>query len=356
MTYVFDFDHHHDAEPRELNALLGGKGASLAEMTSVLGLPVPHGFTISTGACREFLDSGWPAGLTEEVDHHVARLQEQMGREIGDANDPLLVSVRSGAEISMPGMMDTVLNLGLNDRSVTGLSKQTAGDRFAYDCYRRFIEMYATIVLGLDKTPFDDALDKARAHAGAAVDAEIPADTLVELCAEYLELVRRASGASFPQDPNEQLRGAIEAVFRSWNAPRAIAYRKREHIRDDLGTAVTVQAMVFGNRNDRSGTGVGFTRDPATGENRPYGDFLVERARRRRRRGNHQHRTARGAAKRLPRDLRGTPRHLFPVGASLPGHVRHRIHDRLGQALDAPDAERKTHRARCVAHGRRNGR
>ncbi len=275
MTYVFDFDHHHDAEPRELNALLGGKGASLAEMTSVLGLPVPHGFTISTGACREFLDSGWPAGLTEEVDHHVARLQEQMGREIGDANDPLLVSVRSGAEISMPGMMDTVLNLGLNDRSVTGLSKQTAGDRFAYDCYRRFIEMYATIVLGLDKTPFDDALDKARAHAGAAVDAEIPADTLVELCAEYLELVRRASGASFPQDPNEQLRGAIEAVFRSWNAPRAIAYRKREHIRDDLGTAVTVQAMVFGNRNDRSGTGVGFTRDPATGENRPYGDFLV---------------------------------------------------------------------------------
>ncbi len=275
MSYVFDFDHRHDLEPQQLNAVLGGKGASLAEMTSVLRLPVPHGFTISTEACRAFLTSGWPRGLSEQVDEHVRSLEKRMGREIGDAIDPLLVSVRSGAEISMPGMMDTVLNLGLNDRSVIGLAKQTAGDRFAYDCYRRFIEMYATIVLGLEKSPFDEALDKVRAHAGASVDAEIPSEELVALCGEYLELVRRASGAPFPQDPRQQLRGAIEAVFRSWNAPRAIAYRKREHIRDDLGTAVTVQAMVFGNRNDRSGTGVGFTRDPATGENRPYGDFLV---------------------------------------------------------------------------------
>ncbi len=275
MTHVFDFDHHHDVEPRELNALLGGKGASLAEMTSVLHLPVPHGFTISTETCREYLAHGWPDGLTEEVDAHVAVLEERMGRRIGDAEDPLLVSVRSGAEISMPGMMDTVLNLGLNDRSVVGLAKQTAGDRFAYDCYRRFIEMYASIVVGLDKTGFEEALEKARAQAGAAVDAEIPAEILVAMCGEYLELVKRLSGTPFPQDPTAQLRGAIEAVFNSWNAPRAIAYRKRERIRDDLGTAVTVQAMVFGNRNDRSGTGVGFTRDPATGENRPYGDFLV---------------------------------------------------------------------------------
>jgi pyruvate, orthophosphate dikinase len=275
VTYVFDFEHHHDVGPRELNALLGGKGASLAEMTSGLQLPVPHGFTISTEACREFLASGWPDGLSEEVEAHLARLEDRMGRRIGDPGDPLLVSVRSGAEISMPGMMDTVLNLGLNDRSVVGLAKQTAGDRFAYDCYRRFIEMYATIVLGLDKSPFDEALDKTRAESGATVDAEIPADALVVLCDEYLEVVRLAVGAPFPQEPREQLRGAIEGVFRSWNAPRAIAYRKREHIPDDLGTAVTVQAMVFGNRNDRSGTGVGFTRDPATGENRPYGDFLV---------------------------------------------------------------------------------
>jgi pyruvate, orthophosphate dikinase len=275
VTYVFDFDHHHEVEPRELNALLGGKGASLAEMTSVLHLPVPHGFTISTEACRAFLSTGWPDGLSEEVEAHVACLEERMGRRLGHPDDPLLVSVRSGAEISMPGMMDTVLNLGLNDASVLGLARQTAGERFAYDCYRRFIEMYATIVLGLEHEPFDEALEKTRAQSGATLDGDIPAESLVGLCSEHLALVRRASGSPFPQEPGAQLRGAIEAVFRSWNAPRAIAYRKRERIRDDLGTAVTVQAMVFGNRDVRSGTGVGFTRDPATGENRPYGDFLV---------------------------------------------------------------------------------
>lgn len=275
MRYVFDFDHRHEVSPRELNAILGGKGASLAEMTEVLGLPVPHGFTISTEACRAYLASGWPDGLDAEVDAHVRRLEELMGRRLGDAADPLLVSVRSGAEISMPGMMDTVLNLGLNDASVVGLAKTTAGDRFAYDCYRRFIQMYASIVLGLDTKPFDDALEQTKGRLGVEADSAVPDEALVALVARYLELVERATNEPFAQDPADQLRGAIEAVFRSWNAPRAVAYRRRERIPDDLGTAVTVQAMVFGNRDDNSGTGVGFTRDPATGENRPYGDFLV---------------------------------------------------------------------------------
>ena len=275
VELVFDFDHHHKVSPRELNAVLGGKGANLAEMTSVLGLPVPHGFTISTEACRAYLASGWPNGLSGEVDAHLARLEALMGRKIGDPSDPLLVSVRSGAKISMPGMMDTVLNLGLNDESVIGLGERTAGERFAYDCYRRFIHMYSTIVLDLDGAPFERAFDETKERSGVEADSDVPADALIGLVDEYLTLVERLSGAPFPQDPAHQLRGAIEAVFRSWNAPRAIAYRRRERIPDDLGTAVNVQAMVFGNRDDRSGTGVGFTRDPATGENRPYGDFLV---------------------------------------------------------------------------------
>ena len=275
MRYVFDFDHHHEVSPKELNALLGGKGANLAEMTAVLRLPVPHGFTISTEACRAYLDRGWPDGLDAEVEGHVRRLEEQMERRLGDPADPLLVSVRSGAEISMPGMMDTVLNLGLNDESVIGLARTTAGDRFAYDCYRRFIQMYASIVLDLDAKPFDAALEEAKATLGVESDSDVPADALVTLVGRYLELVEGKTGRPFPQSPSDQLRGAVEAVFRSWNAPRAVAYRRRERIPDDLGTAVTVQAMVFGNRDDRSGTGVGFTRDPATGENRPYGDFLV---------------------------------------------------------------------------------
>ncbi|MGO9912087.1 MAG: pyruvate, phosphate dikinase [Acidimicrobiales bacterium] len=275
MAYVYDFDHSHPRPPMELKDLLGGKGANLAEMTSVLELPVPHGFTISTDACRAYMEAGWPAGLSDEVDHHLSRLQQQMGRDLGDANDPLLVSVRSGAKFSMPGMMDTVLNLGLNDESVEGLAKQTNDERFAFDSYRRFVQMYGRIVLAISSEVLDEPLERVKEASGAKSDADIPAGELRKLVEELKEVVAQATGRPFPQKPEDQLRGAIEAVFESWNGARAIAYRVRERIPHDLGTAVNVQAMVFGNRDDNSGTGVGFTRDPATGAKGAYGDFLV---------------------------------------------------------------------------------
>jgi pyruvate, orthophosphate dikinase len=275
MPYVFDFDHTHPRPPMELKDLLGGKGANLAEMTSVLKLPVPPGFTISTDACRDYMAGGWPKGLDGEVATARARLEKAMGKKIGDAKDPLLVSVRSGAKFSMPGMMDTVLNLGLNDRSVEGLAEQTRDERFAFDSYRRFIAMYGRIVLELPGEEFDALFDAAKELAGTGSDARVPVELLRYLVDSYQQIVERHTGKPFPQEPEEQLRGAIEAVFRSWDGPRAIAYREREHIAHDLGTAVNVQAMVFGNRDDNSGTGVGFTRDPATGAKGAYGDFLV---------------------------------------------------------------------------------
>src|SRR4051794_38613298 len=259
----------------DMKDLLGGKGANLAEMTSVLGLPVPGGFTITTDACRAYMEGGWPDGLDGEVTKHLSALEKKMGRKLGDAVDPLLVSVRSGAKFSMPGMMDTVLNLGLNDDSVEGLAKQTDDERFAYDSYRRFIAMYGRIVLDINGEEFDRLLDTAKEWDGATTDAEVGAETLRRLCERYKDVVRRETGTAFPQDPMVQLKGAIEAVFRSWNGARAIAYRVRERISHDLGTAVNVQSMVFGNRDDNSGTGVGFTRNAATGENKPYGDFLI---------------------------------------------------------------------------------
>jgi len=275
MPHVYAFDHAHEHPPKDMKDLLGGKGANLAEMTSVLELPVPPGFTITTDACRAYMASGWPAGLGDEVATQVARLEQVMGRRLGDVTDPLLVSVRSGAKFSMPGMMDTVLNLGLNDDSVDGLAAATGDERFAYDSYRRFVAMYGRIVLDLDGELFDDELERAKAAAGVRTDAELPAETLRGLCTTYKAIVAEHTGRAFPQAPEAQLRGAIEAVFSSWDSPRARAYREREKIPHDLGTAVNVQVMVFGNRDDNSGTGVGFTRDAATGEARPYGDFLV---------------------------------------------------------------------------------
>ena len=275
VSYVYAFDHKHRRPPMEYKDLLGGKGANLAEMMSVLNLPVPHGFTISTDACRDYMHGGWPKSLTDEMTKHVAALEKKMGRKLGDSKDPLLVSVRSGAKFSMPGMMDTVLNLGLNDKSVIALASTTNNERFAYDSYRRFISMYGRIVLGLDGAVFEHALDKAKEVANAKTDADIPASALKDLCEVYKKAVATATGKPFPQDPAKQLRGAVEAVFRSWNGPRAIAYRVREKISHELGTAVNVQAMVFGNRDENSGTGVGFTRNAATGDSKPYGDFLV---------------------------------------------------------------------------------
>ena len=275
MKYVFAFDHKHGRPPMEMKDLLGGKGANLAEMTSVLRLPVPPGFTISTDACRAYMEAGWPDHLSDQVAKHVKKLEKAMGKRLGDPADPLLVSVRSGAKFSMPGMMDTVLNLGLNDESVEGLAKQTSDERFAFDSYRRFVSMYGRIVLDIPAVEFDQPFEEAKERTKSASDATIPASALAELVERYKAVVEKHTGLSFPQEPEEQLRGAIEAVFRSWNGARAIAYRVRERISHDLGTAVNVQTMVFGNRDDNSGTGVGFTRDPATGAQGEYGDFLV---------------------------------------------------------------------------------
>ncbi len=275
MQYVYGFDHEHSQPPMELKDLLGGKGANLAEMTSVLKLPVPYGFTISTDACREYLGSGWPKDLTNEVAESLSILESKIGKKLGDASDPLLVSVRSGAKFSMPGMMDTVLNLGLNDRSVEGLAAQTNDLRFAYDSYRRFISMYGRIVLGVPGEEFDKLFEAAKELSNAPTDADVPPELLKYLISAFKDIVVRHTGKPFPQKPMPQLKGAIEAVFGSWNGPRAIAYRQRDGIPHDLGTAVNVQSMVFGNRDDNSGTGVGFTRDPATGAKGCYGDFMI---------------------------------------------------------------------------------
>jgi pyruvate,orthophosphate dikinase len=241
-----------------------------------LGLPVPPGFTITTDACKAYMaaDDVLPDGLLDEVAEHLTTLEQKMGKQLGDDSDPLLVSVRSGAPFSMPGMMDTVLNLGLNDVSVKGLAKQTANDRFAYDSYRRFVQMFGKIVLDIPGERFEDALAALRAREGVATDPELGADALAGLVETFQGIVRDAANLEFPQQPTDQLRFAIEAVFRSWNGRRARDYRRLEGIPDDLGTAVNVQTMVFGNKGDDSGTGVAFTRDPATGEHRSYGDFL----------------------------------------------------------------------------------
>jgi pyruvate, orthophosphate dikinase len=269
--FVYDF---HEGN-RDMKDLLGGKGANLAEMTN-LGLPVPPGFTITTEACLAYLAKGtFPDGLMEECEEHLVGLEEAMGKKLGDDSDPLLVSVRSGAKFSMPGMMDTVLNLGLNDRSVEGLARQTSNDRFAWDSYRRFVQMFGKIVLDIDGEKFEEKLDEAKARKGeGAKDTDLDADDLKTLAEEFKGIVKQETGEDFPQDPRAQLQKAIEAVFRSWNGARAIAYRRQNKISDDLGTAVNVVAMVFGNMGEDSGTGVAFTRNPATGEKEPYGDYL----------------------------------------------------------------------------------
>ncbi len=261
---------------KEQKFLLGGKGANLAEMTN-LGLPVPPGFTISTDACKAYMNAGdtLPDGLMDEVAAALTVLEGKMGKTLGDATDPLLVSVRSGAAFSMPGMMDTVLNLGLNDDSVKGLAKQTNNERFAYDSYRRFVQMFGKIVLDVKGDLFEDALHDALDAKSLKVDTDLGPDDLIALVETFKGIVKREAGVEFPTDPREQLRYAVEAVFRSWNGRRARDYRRMEKIADDLGTAVNVQTMVFGNKGDDSGTGVAFTRNPATGENKPYGDFLT---------------------------------------------------------------------------------
>jgi len=259
-----------------MRPLLGGKGCELAEMTN-LGISVPPGFTITTEAWATYNAAGrkQPPGLWAQVETSLSRLEAAAGSRLGDPDRPLLVSVRSGARASMPGMMDTVLNLGLNDKTVDGLGRRTRNERFAWDCYRRFLTIFGDVVLGIDRHAFDALLDRVKAKVGAKTDADVPADVLKELVAESKRLVEEKTGQPFPQDPVEQLRLAINAVFDSWWAKKAVDYRRIHRLSDDWGTAVTVMAMVFGNLGDTSGTGVCFSRDPATGERRFFGEFLV---------------------------------------------------------------------------------
>ena len=269
--FVYDFAEGN----KDLKDLLGGKGANLAEMTN-MGLPVPPGFTITTEACQAYLASGQqPTELADEVTEHLTALERTMGKKLGQSDDPLLVSVRSGAKFSMPGMMETVLNVGLNDQSVRGLAAQAGNERFAFDSYRRLIQMFGKTVLGIDGDHFDDALEAAKEARGTKNDLDLDADDLRKLVETYKQVVVEHAGREFPQEPREQLDLAVRAVFDSWNAPRAILYRRQERIPADLGTAVNIVAMVFGNLSDDSGTGVAFTRDPASGAKGVYGDYLA---------------------------------------------------------------------------------
>src|SRR3954462_14960788 len=270
VKWVYDFSEGN----KDQKDLLGGKGANLAEMTN-LGLPVPPGFTITTDACRFYLEHGQtPPDLAGNVSEHLTALEKAMGKTLGDPSDPLLVSVRSGAAASMPGMMETVLNVGLNDESVQGLAAQSGSERFAWDSYRRLIQMFGKTVLGIDGEHFDDALDEVKREQGTDLDLDLDAEHLEDVVDRFKAIVREHTDRDFPQDPREQMDLAINAVFGSWNSDRAILYRRRERIPSDAGTAVNVVAMVFGNLGMDSGTGVAFTRDPGSGEQGVYGDYL----------------------------------------------------------------------------------
>src|SRR3954449_12482404 len=272
--WVYDFSEGS----KDMRELLGGKGANVAEMTRVLGPErVPAGFTITTEACVAYMKAGQeePEGMADEVAEALGRLEEQAGKKLGDSDDPLLVSVRSGARESMPGMLDTILNLGLHDESVEGLAKQTENDRFAWDSYRRFVQMFGNVARGMPGQAFEEAIKEAKEERGVSEDTELDTDDLKALTAKFKERYREHTGEAFPQDPQKQLRLAIRAVFDSWTGERAVSYRRLNRIPDDWGTAVNVQQMVFGNKGDESATGVAFSRDEVTGAPEPSGDFLV---------------------------------------------------------------------------------
>ena len=270
--YVYMFSEGNGS----MRELLGGKGANLAEMTN-LGMPVPQGFTISTEACTRYYDDNETIAqeILDQVSAAKTKLEELSGKKLGDKDNPLLVSVRSGARASMPGMMDTILNLGINDEVVETIAKNTNNERFAYDSYRRFIQMFADVVMGLPKSEFEVIIDEMKEKKGVKLDTELDAEDLKEMVTRFKKFYRDNLGSDFPTDPEVQLEKAIEAVFKSWNNPRAIYYRKMNDIPSSWGTAVNVQMMVFGNMGDDCGTGVAFTRNPATGEKKLFGEFLM---------------------------------------------------------------------------------
>ena len=270
--YVYEFSEGNGS----MRELLGGKGANLAEMSN-LGMPVPQGFTVTTEACTQYYNDGRAinADIQAEIMEHLAKLEEKTGKKFGDPSNPLLVSVRSGARASMPGMMDTILNLGLNDIAVEGFAKKTGNPRFAYDSYRRFIQMFSDVVMELSKKRFEEIIDAKKAEKGVKLDTELDADDLKDLVVRFKQFYKDEKGEEFPQEPKEQLMEAVKAVFRSWDNPRANVYRRMNEIPYDWGTAVNVQSMVFGNSGDNSGTGVAFTRNPATGEKALFGEDLI---------------------------------------------------------------------------------
>jgi pyruvate, orthophosphate dikinase len=280
--YVYYFGGGKAEGKAEMKNLLGGKGANLCEMTN-LKLPVPPGFTISTEVCTHYYQNNdtYPKGLEKEVKATLAKVEKAMGAKFGDPKNPLLVSVRSGARASMPGMMDTILNLGLNDNTVKGLIQKTGNERFVYDSYRRFVQMYGDVVLGLkpqsklEHDPFEVIIEEKKKEKGISLDIDLSIDDLKDLVVKFKAAIKEKRGLDFPEDPVKQLWGAIGAVFGSWMNDRAIAYRKMYNIPESWGTAVNIQSMVFGNMGETSGTGVAFTRDPATGENKFYGEFLM---------------------------------------------------------------------------------
>ena len=270
--YVYGFNEGN----KDMKSLLGGKGANLAEMTKI-GLPVPPGFTITTSACNDYYDNNEEirAEIIKEIEEHLKSLEKNLNKKIGCSENPLLLSVRSGAVFSMPGMMDTILNLGLNDTSVLALANATQNERFAYDSYRRFIQMFSDVVMGIPKYKFENVLDNAKESKGYKFDTDLNADDLKEIVKKYKEIYKKEIRCDFPEEPKEQLMLAIEAVFKSWNNPRAAVYRKLNDIPHKLGTAVNIQSMVFGNMGETCGTGVAFTRNPSTGENKLFGEFLM---------------------------------------------------------------------------------
>ncbi len=338
MRYVFDFDEDSGGG-REL---LGGKGIGLAEMTQ-LGVPVPAGFTVTTDACRAYMAAAGdvPEGLDREIDERISRLEERTGKRFGDAASPLLVSVRSGAAISMPGMMDSILNLGLNDVAAEGLATSTGDARFALDSYRRLIQMYGEVVAGVDGHRFEQALTDLKATRGVDQDVDLSPDDLRELVETYKGLYEEGTGEPFPQDASDQLRRAYRAVFDSWNSPRAQVYRRTYDIPDDLGTAVNVVQMVFGNRGESSGTGVCFTRDPATGEKRLYGEFLSNAQGEDVVAGIRTPEPIEAMREKLPAGVRPARRDARAAGGALPGPPGHRVHRRGGPAVPPADAHRK---------------
>lgn len=274
--YVYFFGGRKAEGNGKMKELLGGKGAGLAEMTNS-GATVPPGFTITTEACDYFYrhQQSLPSGLKQEMEKNIRKLEKIMNREFDDSANPLLVSVRSGAKFSMPGMMDTILNLGLNDKTIKGLIKKNNNERFAWDAYRRLIQMFGNVVMGIEKNKFERLLDKKKEERKVKFDSELSEEDLKNLVEEFRKVYRKETGEDFPQDSLRQLTMARDAVFKSWSNPRAITYRKLNKIPDNLGTAVNVQAMVFGNMGNDCGTGVGFTRNPSTGEKKFYGEYLL---------------------------------------------------------------------------------